>query len=80
MNLYEWQQLQLEAIRQHRLRICAKICEFMEAETGKVYTLEDDLEHILVHDFTEGQRQNVYAKLELLQQFPTQLDTDLPKQ
>lgn len=79
-SLYEWQEMQLEALRQHRLRICVKICEFMEEETGMAYTLEDDLERILEQELTEAQRQNVYAKLQLIQQFPSQLDTDSPKQ
>lgn len=79
-NIYEWQEMNLEALRQYRLRLCVKICEFMEEETGVAYTLEDDLERILTDELTEVQRQNVLSKLALFQQFPSQLDADLPKQ
>lgn len=70
------QEQQLEHIRQMRLRLRGKIRDFMEEETGVAYQLEDDLNHILNQEFTQEQQQNVFAKIALLQQFPSQLNTD----
>jgi hypothetical protein len=62
---------QLKQIRETRLRLREKIREFMEAETGVAYKIEDDLSAI-IKTFTQEQQQNVYGKIMLFQQFPNQ--------
>lgn len=68
---YMSQEEQLEHVRAARLRLREKIRDFMEEETGVAYQLEDDLSEIM-KSFTQEQQQNVYGKIMLYQQFPTQ--------
>ncbi|MGH1338635.1 MAG: hypothetical protein ACRBFS_21155 [Aureispira sp.] len=65
------QEQQLEHIRVNRRRLREKIRGFMEEETGIAYKIEDELSEIM-KKFTEEQQQNVYGKIMLYQQFPTQ--------
>lgn len=75
-SVYQQQMKQLAHVRAVRLRMRAKIRDFMEEETGVAYAMEDDLNKILQTQFTQEQQQNVYAKIALLEQFPFQLDTN----
>lgn len=68
---YMSQEEQLAHVRAARLRLREKIRDFMEEETGVAYQLEDDLSAIM-KTFTQEQQQNVYGKIMLYQQFPTQ--------
>lgn len=61
----------VEAIKASRLKLREAIKGFMEEETGETYKMEDDLSAIM-KTFTQEQQQNIYGKIVLLQQYPTQ--------